>query len=306
MPLTLTQETVLNELAGHLYRFLPGKGHIYAIQNISFEGVAAALNLNQFWPGGSKQPAISTLLCRTLEHRSGQFCPLIVEVVRRGMSYCSNKSEPITREEIKRINDLVEKVGFKIPELWEPQFLDGLPNVQPVEQTTEPATLTEDDSAGLIAELMQLNSISPVERGFRFEKFLAKVFEAFGLKPRSSFRIVGEQIDGSLQFQDETYLVEATWRNDKIGEEKLLTFSGKVAGKAQWARGLLISYSGFSADGLEAFARGKPTRVVCMDGLDFHTVLERKLSLPNVLEQKVRAAAETNQAFVPVRSLSEW
>ena len=243
------------------------------------------------------------MLSRTLEQRSGQFCPLIVEVVRNGISYCSNKGEPITREEIQRLNDLVEKVGFKIPELWDPQFLDGLPGVQTVEEKVETATLTENASAGLISELLELNILSPVERGFRFEKFLAQVFEAFGLKPRSSFRIVGEQIDGSLQFQDETYLVEATWRNEKIGEEKLLTFSGKVAGKAQWARGLLISYSGFSEDGLEAFARGKPTRVVCMDGLDFHTILKRKLSLPNVLEQKVRTAAETNQAFVPVRNL---
>ena len=303
MPLTLTQETMLNELAHHLYRFLPGKAHPYADQNISFEGVAATLRLNRFWPSGSKQPAISELLSRTLEQRSGQFCPLIVEVVRNEISYCSNKGEPITREEIQRLNDLVEKVGFKIPELWDPQFLDGLPRVQTVEEKVETATLTENASAGLISELLELNILSPVERGFRFEKFLAKVFEAFGLKPRSSFRIVGEQIDGSLQFQDETYLVEATWRNEKIGEEKLLTFSGKVAGKAQWARGLLISYSGFSEDGLEAFARGKPTRVVCMDGLDFHTILKRKLSLPNVLEQKVRTAAETNQAFVPVRNL---
>ena len=255
MPLTLTQETMLNELAHHLYRFLPGKAHPYADQNISFEGVAATLRLNRFWPSGSKQPAISELLSRTLEQRSGQFCPLIVEVVRNGISYCSNKGEPITREEIQRLNDLVEKVGFKIPELWDPQFLDGLPRVQTVEEKVETATLTENASAGLISELLELNILSPVERGFRFEKFLAKVFEAFGLKPRSSFRIVGEQIDGSLQFQDETYLVEATWRNEKIGEEKLLTFSGKVAGKAQWARGLLISYSGFSEDGLEAFRK---------------------------------------------------
>ena len=32
---------MLNELAHHLYRFLPGKAHPYADQNISFEGVAA-------------------------------------------------------------------------------------------------------------------------------------------------------------------------------------------------------------------------------------------------------------------------
>ena len=97
--------------------------------------------------------------------------------------------------------------------------------------------------------------------------------------------------------------LEATWRNEAVGQEELLAFSGKVAGKAQWSRGLLISYSGFTKGGLEAFARGKPTNVVCMDGLDLNDVLEHSWSLANVLEQKVRKAAETNQAHFPARDL---
>ena len=43
MPLTLTQETMLNELAHHLYRFLPGKAHPYANQNISFEAKSVSV-----------------------------------------------------------------------------------------------------------------------------------------------------------------------------------------------------------------------------------------------------------------------
>ena len=301
MPLSLTQERTLNELARHLYKFLPGQAHPYADQSISFKGVAVSLGLGHFWSGGSKRPAISNLLSQTLEHRSGQFCSLIIEVVRKGMSYSENKGEPITREEITRLNELVAGVGFKVPELWDRQFLSELPSTDAHAQ--ERATPTDSDLAGLSAELLEMASISAVDRGFRFEKFLGKMFEAFGLKPRSPFRIVGEQIDGSLQFQGETYLVEATWRNERVGQEELLAFSGKVAGKAQWSRGLLISYSGFSEDGLEAFARGKPTNVVGMAGLDLHEILEQGLSLAHVLEQKVRRAAETNQAYVPVRSL---
>ena len=38
----------------------------------------------------------------------------------------------------------------------------------------------------------------PQKRGFEFERFLNAMFAAYGLSPRSSFRLVGEQIDGSF------------------------------------------------------------------------------------------------------------
>ena len=66
------------------------------------------------------------------------------------------------------------------------------------------------------------------------------MFAAFDLAPRGSFRIVGEQIDGSFRLHAETYLVEAKWHGPQIGFADLMAFSGKVAGKAAWARGLFV------------------------------------------------------------------
>ncbi len=63
----------------------------------------------------------------------------------------------------------------------------------------------------------------------------------------------------------------------------------------------MISYSGFSDDGLNAFGRGK--RVICMDGLDIYEMLSRELPLQHVLERKVRRAAETGSAFIRLREL---
>jgi hypothetical protein len=140
-------------------------------------------------------------------------------------------------------------------------------------------------------------------RGFAFERFLNDLFDTFGLAPRGSFRLVGEQIDGSFQLGQDIYLVEAKWENHKAGQSDLLSFSGKVEGKAQWSRGILISYAGFTEDGLEAFARGKSTRIICMDGLDLHGVLSHGLKLSEVVNRKMRRAGETNQAFVSVREL---
>lgn len=42
------------------------------------------------------------------------------------------------------------------------------------------------------------------KRGFAFEKLLGEIFEAYNLAPRASFRIVGEQIDGSFQLGSDT------------------------------------------------------------------------------------------------------
>jgi restriction endonuclease len=130
------------------------------------------------------------------------------------------------------------------------------------------------------------------------------MFESFGLAPRGDFRLVGEQIDASFKLNGQTYLVEAKWHGPPIGFADLMTFSGKVAGKASWARGLLVSNSGFTADGLEAFSRGRQTNLICADGLDLYEVLSRQVSLIEVLEAKARRAAETNRAYVPVPDLN--
>jgi hypothetical protein len=125
----------------------------------------------------------------------------------------------------------------------------------------------------------------------------------YDLDPRRSFRLIGEQIDGSFQLRQEIYLLEAKWQDPRTAQADLLTFAGKVEGKAQWSRGLFLSYSGFSEDGLQAFARGRRTSIICMDGLDLTHVLSGRLDLVEVIERKKRRAAETGSAFVPVREL---
>jgi len=53
--------------------------------------------------------------------------------------------------------------------------------------------------------------------------------------------------------------------------------------------------SGFTDEGLHAFGRGK--RVICMDGWDLSDTLQRAIPLGEVLERKVRRAAETGMAL---------
>lgn len=175
---------------------------------------------------------------------------------------------------------------------------------RPVE-TGENRSLSVDRKVyeALSVSLQELMRLAPHPRGFAFERFLDDLFLGFKLTPRKSFRLVGEQIDGSFHLASETYLLEAKWQDAQIGNHELQAFAGSVRTKAIWSRGLYISYSGFSGDGLEAFARGDATRIICLDGLDLWQIIEKQLNLPEVLSLKTRRAAETGRAFVPVREL---
>jgi hypothetical protein len=146
-----------------------------------------------------------------------------------------------------------------------------------------------------------MSSLSPQARGYAFERFLADLFELHGLDPRKSFRNKGEQIDGSFVLGGNSYLLEAKWQTALVGAAQLRAFEGNLGEKAPWARGLFLSYVGFSQDGLAAFGRAK--RTLCMDGYDLFEMLNRGLTLGKVLDTKARRAAETGLPFAPVREL---
>lgn len=155
--------------------------------------------------------------------------------------------------------------------------------------------------ASLKKKLIDLSSFEPQPRGYAFEGWLTEAFNFFGMAAREPFRLRGEQIDGSFQLHGETYLVEAKWHSAQTGAADLHAFHGKVEQKAAWARGLFISNSGFTAEGLTAFGKGK--RVICMDGLDLFDALDREIPLDQVIARKVRRAAETGLPFERLRDL---
>ncbi len=177
----------------------------------------------------------------------------------------------------------------------------GVAPSSPLKQQDETSQLNMDVSQQLTSRLVEVTSLSGQKRGYEFEKFLKELFDAYGLSARASFRLIGEQIDGSFVVHNDTYLLEAKWQNSPTGVADLHTLEGKLGEKASWSRGLFVSSSGFSADGLQAFGRGK--RTICMDGCDISEMLRQRLSFVKVIDAKVRRAAETGCPYVSVRDL---
>jgi len=200
----------------------------------------------------------------------------------------TGSDDPVINSEA-RIMGLLERLSGVGVETSKDRAIDPTPKVN--KKTLEK----------IKADLMQVTSLSPQARGFAFEKFLKKLFDVYGLAAHAPFRLQGEQIDGSFQFGSETYLLEAKWQGKAIGVADLHVFHGKIEQKAAWARGLFVSTNGFTEDGLIAFGKGK--RVICMDGLDLYEMLDKNISLVQVLEHKVRRAAETGSPFARVRDL---
>jgi Restriction endonuclease len=161
--------------------------------------------------------------------------------------------------------------------------------------------INADIAKSLLASLMELAAMQPHPRGYAFESFLKTLFDVSGMSGRASFRLTGEQIDGSFELDGETYLLEAKWTNLPVNAADLRSFNAKVQDKAAWSRGLFVSNSGFTEDGLHAFGRGKS--VICMDGLDLSEMLIKKIGFKTAVSKKVRRAAETGNPFIRLRDL---
>ena len=296
--ISLPEKIALNKMSALLYDFLPGQAHPFADQSISFAGIANDLQLQNFWIGGSKKPAILALLENTYCLRKERFSRLIVEIVNRAINYREGKNS-IKRSEINELNQILLSLKVKIPELCAEDFLSLLPSDLVKEQTNNDRIPWEQ----LIDEFKKLIPLPSQKRGYEFEKFLVRVFSNFGLNPNSPFKIIGEQIDGSFEMEGNIYLIEAKWQDNLTQEKDLLILRGKLDGKAVWSRGVFISYSGFTDEGLIAFAKGKQTNMVGIIGEEIHYILNERIPLNEVIKAKVRRAAETGDFYTHIREL---
>jgi hypothetical protein len=194
-----------------------------------------------------------------------------------------------------RLSAVIEKLGGK-PLPADPETAQNNP------APTKPGRPAESALSELEGWFMALHTMSDVAqaRGYAFERFLKKWFDVWGLDARGSFKLVGEQIDGSMSHRSSVYLIEARWRNSQADASSLRAFQEKVGDRLEGSRGLFISYSGFTAEGLQAFTA---RRVVMMDGLDIVEALRRRISLDDIVAAKFRIAVEERRPFVHIREL---
>lgn len=317
MSLSLKESRAITEMAELLYDFLPGSGHPTWKGHVSFKTVAQKVGVGDFWQIGSKTPMITALLERTLEFRRGRFEPLILEIVRAGLIYRQSQGKSVKPEEIDKLNVLLLEVGFKFPDLWDSEFKSSLRAdastrakehiervmAQEKLQVTE-RTRRSFELENLKGQFFALHEDENRQRaGLSLEKVLNRLFELHELSPRESFKVVGEQIDGSFELDHETYLLEAKWKQDPCPEGDLLVFRGKVEAKSNVTRGVFVSINGISKDAAVAITQGKQPNFFAIDGYDIMMLLEDNIDLPTFLRHRQRLLAEEGRVIVPFSEL---
>lgn len=313
MPLPLKQSRAVRNLAETLYDFLPGSGARSWRGHVTFKSVAEKAGVGSFWQGGSKNPALCSLLERTLEFRRSSFEPLIVEIVRSGLTYRQKHGHPVTPEEIDRINGLIVEVGFKFPDLWDPEFRASLCVGGPerarerVDEARAAERLRETERSRRSVELETLKgefldlcqSSDRQAAGRKLEGVLNRLFGLDDLAPREPFRVVGEQIDGSFELDHEVYLLEAKWHKEPSGVDHLYVFREKVGGKSPFTRGAFFSINGITLEANEALTRGKTPLFYVVNGHDLLMLLEGMLDLTTFLRRRWRLLVEEGRVCVP-------
>lgn len=299
-----------------LNEFLPGSGSAAWKNHVSYQSIARDLRLERYWPGGTKVRAIETLLGSTLEREPTSFEPLLKSVVKHSMSYRERRGDPLQRSEIDTLNGLLLEVGFKLPDLWDPRFLDALTvnnreRAAEVARSFSSAMVAESGAPSRTGALMEFRdrffalcgSKDRPAAGLALEKLLNDVFDHFSLQPRASFRVEGEQIDGSFVLDFETYLAEAKWTAERVPAADLYVFREKVEGKSAATRGVFLSINGFSEEAVPAITHGKQPLFFLMDGPDLLAVLQDQIELPELLRLKQRRLAEGGRVMVSARDL---
>jgi hypothetical protein len=89
--------------------------------------------------------------------------------------------------------------------------------------------------------------------------------------------------------------MEAKWHQNRTPAADLHVFEGKLSTRATRTRGVFISRMGFTPEGLTAFGQGK--RVICVSGYDLYHSLSHGIPLPDLLDARVRHAAETGEPY---------
>jgi hypothetical protein len=234
------------------------------------------------------------------------FEKLVLEIVGAGIPYCRKNQKPIRSGQIKTLNGFILELGFKFPALWDPDFLHSLDgdssrraqNIVEAELRSEAMHSTElvarERKRDKLRDTFYELTINPnrQQAGLKLEHLLNELFEMFQLSPRGSFKIIGEQIDGTFLLDEESYLVEAKWESSLLREDKLLVFRGKIEGKSSFTRGVFVSISGFTRECLDSISKHKQPTFFLIDGYDLTTVLEGQISLTDLLRAKRNRLAE--------------
>lgn len=145
-----------------------------------------------------------------------------------------------------------------------------------------------------------MNESNAQARGYLLESFLNDFFEFEELEPRKSFKLLGEQIDGSFSWRTKTCLLEAKWVKEPVAGSEFGAFNWKIEGKTADTRGLYVSINGYSTEAIKGMNAKGALKFVCIDGAHIMRAVSSEDGLQAILSRIWRNADETGEPYLPV------
>lgn len=148
----------------------------------------------------------------------------------------------------------------------------------------------------------------PQLRGKRSEDVLNRLFELGGIGRRRAFALSGkagegivEQIDGLVDIDGRTYLVEMKWWKTPVGRPEMAELVLRLEERAD-VHGIFISAAGYSPAAIETCERAllRGEIIVLCDLREIFLLVEQEADIRDFLRKKIEAAkVDKNPYFSP-------
>jgi hypothetical protein len=257
------------------------------------------------WDNEYKRNIVSSLIDQLLLQNQTKVVLKILEEVVRLENYThlerledGKRKAKIAKESVNALKDLYST--HQINEIEQQKIEERRKKAREKQLENNAVQLKLEEMKMLFYELFNSNII-PQSRGYKLERLLIDLFTLFDLDPKASFRLLGEQIDGSFSFHNTDFLLEAKWQK-YVGIQDLDAFNGKISRKLDNTLGLFISINGYSPEAVMAHSMGKKLMIL-MDGGDLAAVLEGRIDLVELLLRKKRHASQTGEIYLKVNDI---
>jgi hypothetical protein len=113
------------------------------------------------------------------------------------------------------------------------------------------------------------------------------------------YSLAHEQIDGAFEYGGKYYIVESKWHDRPIGINEIQNFSTKVKLKLTNTIGIFVSISGYPGNINQSLSHSLIDRnIILFDKLDIEYVINGRISLPLLIDEKMRAASFEGKLYL--------
>jgi hypothetical protein len=146
-------------------------------------------------------------------------------------------------------------------------------------------------------------SVGTQQGGYDFQDWFYDLLDFSEIVNRRPYVSNGRQIDGSLNVDGTTYLVELKFTATQADATDVDSFKAKVESKADNTMGVMVSISGYSSVAISE-ASGKKTPLLLLDSSHIYLFLTASLKFADIVSRVRRHAAQTGEAHLPAAKFS--